>query len=72
MATTAPAKTLITLRVSPAHLAEIDARASDARLSRTEYMIRCGLGEIIDRHSAEDRLDRLEERLGRLEEIGFG
>ena len=65
-------KQLITLRVHPDQLAEIDSRAAELRLSRTEYMIRCGLGEIIDRRAAEERLDRVEERLSRLEELGFG
>ena len=64
-------KQLITLRVHPDQLAEIDSRAAKVRLSRTEYMVRCGLGEIIDERTAENRLEQLEERVQRLEELGF-
>lgn len=57
-------------RATPEQLAAIRQRAQVARLSMTEYILRCALGEI-DSSDVELRIDRLEQRVSRLEEMAF-
>ena len=57
------------LRILPSQLAEIDRRARAVRLTRTDYMIRCALGEPLDPPTTNARLAVLEERVQRLEGI---
>ena len=58
---------VIGLRVPKKQLEEIDRRAKRLRLTRTEYMIRTSLGEVLDPRSLEDRVTELEGRVKRLE-----
>ena len=58
---------VIGLRVPKKQLEEIDRRAKRLRLTRTEYMIRASLGEVLDPRSLEDRVTELEGRVKRLE-----
>lgn len=62
----------ISMRVPEDQLAAIDAKAADARMSRTQYMIRTALGEPISTLRIEDRLQSIDERIARLEEFTFG
>jgi hypothetical protein len=55
------------LRIPPAQLQEIDRRAAALRLTRTEYMLRAALGELVDPQSLKERVAGLEERVRRLE-----
>ena len=61
----------LALRIKPEALAEIDARAKTAGLSRTEYMVRAALGQITDPRDADSRLEQLEERVARIEAATF-
>jgi hypothetical protein len=47
---------VIGLRVPKKQLDEIDRRAKRLRLTRTEYMIRAALGEVLDPRSLEERV----------------
>ena len=58
---------MIGLRVPKKQLEEIERRAKRLRLTRTEYMIRASLGEVLDPRSLEDRVTELEGRVKRLE-----
>lgn len=52
---------------SEAQLKEIDRRAQRMGLSRNAYILRACLGELDDPSTVDERLDELEERIGRLE-----
>ena len=58
----------IAMRIPEDVLAQIDKRARRVGLSRTEFMIRCSLGEA-DKLSPDVRLDDLEARFDRLERL---
>jgi hypothetical protein len=58
---------VIGLRIPATQLDEIDRRAKRLRLTRTEYMIRSALGEVLDPRSLEERVAELERRVKRLE-----
>jgi len=58
----------IALRIHEDTLEEIDRRARQARLSRTQYIIKRCLGESTDPNDTEIRIEDLERRIGRLEE----
>jgi hypothetical protein len=62
----------IQISVAVHDLAEIDRRAQRARISRTEYMVRCGLGQSPDPEAVPQRLDALEKRIERLEALTYG
>jgi uncharacterized protein (DUF1778 family) len=58
----------ISLRVRDSELAEIDRRAGKLGVTRTAFVLRCAL----DLASAdEQRLDDVERRVARLEELAF-
>jgi uncharacterized protein (DUF1778 family) len=58
----------ISLRIDDQSLAELDARADRAGLSRTAFVLRAAL----DRATADERLfESIEERLVRAEELLF-
>lgn len=61
------ARDVIGLRVPKAQLAEIDRRAKRLRLTRTEYMIRASLGEVLDPRSLDERVAELEQRVAAIE-----
>ena len=61
----------LALRINAGALAEIDARAKAAGLSRTEYMVRAALGQITNPLDADSRLEQLEERVERIEAATF-
>ena len=58
---------VIGLRVPKKQLEEIDRRAKRLRLTRSEYMIRVALGEVLDPWSLEESAFPLERRVKRLE-----
>jgi hypothetical protein len=58
----------ISLRVRDAELAEIDHRAGELGVTRTAFMVRCALDVAT---ADEQRLDDVEFRLARLEELAF-
>lgn len=60
------------LRIPPSQLQEITDRAAALRLSRTEYMIRCALGEPLNPQSTDSRVEGLEDRVARLEDLAYG
>jgi hypothetical protein len=61
------------LRIAPAELAEIDARARKHDMSRSSYMIAASLGTLnISQADVDRRLGSLEARLSRLEEFAIG
>ena len=67
------ARTFVTMRVPPVALDEIDARAKQRSMTRTEYMIRSGLGLITNEdQELAQRLEAIEQRLARAEEFIFG
>jgi hypothetical protein len=66
----------VALRISPAELAEIDARAQARNMSRSSYMIEASCGTLdVDPVAVEAeqdrRLDELERRLARIEELAI-
>lgn len=69
-----PAKTISTgFRFSPADLAEIDARAADLNLSRTDYLTGAALNRLApDGETLAQRLETLAGRVKRLEDMAFG
>ena len=68
---TAEARRMISLRVRDSDLAQIDQHARKVGLTRTDYMIRAALGEPFTLGGVEERLDSLEQRFSRLEELRF-
>jgi uncharacterized protein (DUF1778 family) len=60
-------KVITTLRVTEDELAEIDRRASDYRMARTEYMIRAATHDLPSTVSVDERIARIDERIERLE-----
>jgi hypothetical protein len=54
---------MVSLRMQPSQLAEIDRRAAKAGLSRTEYMVRAALGG----DPVDKRLAAMERRLRAVE-----
>ena len=62
-------RTMTALRIPPEQLEEIKLRAERCRLTFTEYMIRCALGDDPDPRGSERRLDDLEARLRELERV---
>lgn len=60
--------TLITLRIPPERLEQIDEDAKALNMSRTQYMISAALGRLPDQQtSLEGRVDQLERCTQRLE-----
>jgi len=66
----AEAREIIGLRVPKSQLEQIDRRAKRLRLTRTEYMIRASLGEVLDPRSLDERVAELERRIEQLEDSG--
>jgi hypothetical protein len=64
--------TVVGLRIRDQDRVEIDRRAAEYRMSRTEYMIRAALDELPGTVTAYDRIDALDDRIARLERLTFG
>jgi hypothetical protein len=58
---------VVGIRLNADDRAEIDRRASEYRMTRSEYMIRAALEELPGRPSLEDRVTDLEQRLDTLD-----
>ena len=65
-------RVMISIRVPPAALAEIDERAAAADLNRTQYIVRACLGMLDTDERLRDRVDDHERRLKRLEDVAYG
>ena len=63
---------LITMRLTAEDIGNVDKRAKRAKLTRTDYMIRKALDESVGEEDYTERLDDLERRLKRLEDVQFG
>jgi uncharacterized protein (DUF1778 family) len=63
--------TVVGLRIRDEDRAEIDRRAAEYRMSRSEYMIRAALDELPGTVTVHDRIDALDERIARLERLTF-
>jgi uncharacterized protein (DUF1778 family) len=63
---------LTALKVMPDVLREIDRRAEEAGLTRTDFMTRKALDLPTGVVNLDDRMEAFEERLRRLEEVTFG
>lgn len=61
----------IAMRIPEQDLAEIDRQANELRLSRTEFMVRASTGGIKTSNTLKDRLDAVEQRLQRLEQVAY-
>lgn len=62
---------VIGIRVSDEDRDEIDRRADEHRMTRTEYMIRAALADPPSTASVDERIDGLESRVDRLERSMF-
>lgn len=63
---------LTAIKVLPEELAEIDKRAKRLKLTRTDFMIRKSLDLPVGDENHDERIEDLERRLKRLEEVTFG
>jgi hypothetical protein len=63
---------VIGIRVSEHDRDEIDRRASERRMSRSEYMIRAALDDLPGTASLEAQLAAVVKRVQRLEDLTFG
>jgi uncharacterized protein (DUF1778 family) len=62
----------ITIRVSEDDLAEIDRRAAARGLNRTAFFLSAVLSDQLAQTAEEERVERLEARVHRLEVLSFG
>jgi hypothetical protein len=67
-------KTILTgFRFSPRDLAEIDRRADERNMSRTQYVTDAALNRLEEPdYSLEQAVDALKRRIARLEQLAFG
>ena len=62
---------MVAVKMLPDELADIDARAHALNMTRTDYMLRTALRQPLGDEGFDERLEDVERRLGRLEEIAF-
>lgn len=62
----------ISIRAAEADVEEIDRRASARGMSRTAFLLETALADHLAKTADEERNDRIEERLHRLEAATFG
>lgn len=66
----APGKRVtVAFRILPEELEDVDRRAKALRLTRTDYLIRAALRQPLGDEGTDERVDDLEKRLARIEEL---
>lgn len=64
-------RTTVAFRILPEELDEIDRRAKALRLTRTDYIIRAALRQPLGDGELDERVEGVELRLERLEEMAY-
>jgi uncharacterized protein (DUF1778 family) len=62
----------ISVRVPEAELEELDRRAKAHGTSRTAFLLGAALSDGLAKTAEQERLDRIEKRLARVEAMTFG